>query len=166
MFIHIYWIYGFGWVWFYGISTIVGYLIPNPVFTYISNIWFVNTFWRYTQLNDETVLFLIIHFNKVNWSQALLCITNSSIKHQSFVYIQFECLTALVWPIDRTQSNATTWGLSGPRSNDNEGVLCIPQSSSITWISPSDCLVSHLGYSLGLSYPPADDAVCVFYSPN
>ena len=21
-----------GWVWFYGISTIVGYLMPNPVF--------------------------------------------------------------------------------------------------------------------------------------
>ena len=29
---------GFGLVWFYGISTIVGYLMPNPVFTYILNI--------------------------------------------------------------------------------------------------------------------------------
>ena len=28
----------FGGVWFYGISTIVGYLMPNPVFMYISNI--------------------------------------------------------------------------------------------------------------------------------
>ena len=27
----------FGWVGFYGISTIVGYLMPNFVFTYISN---------------------------------------------------------------------------------------------------------------------------------
>ena len=25
-------------VWFYGISTIVGYLMPNPIYTYISNI--------------------------------------------------------------------------------------------------------------------------------
>ena len=29
-------------VWFYAISTIVGYLMPNPVFTYILNTWFVN----------------------------------------------------------------------------------------------------------------------------
>ena len=29
----------FGLVWFYGISTIVGYLILNPVYTYILNIY-------------------------------------------------------------------------------------------------------------------------------
>ena len=34
----------FGLVWFYGISTIIGYLMPNPFYTYISNIWFLNTF--------------------------------------------------------------------------------------------------------------------------
>ena len=28
----------FGWVGFYGISTIVGYLTPNPLYTYILNI--------------------------------------------------------------------------------------------------------------------------------
>ena len=28
----------FGWVGFYGISTIVGYLMPNPLYTYILNI--------------------------------------------------------------------------------------------------------------------------------
>ena len=27
------------WFWFHGISTIVGYLMPNPVFTYILNIY-------------------------------------------------------------------------------------------------------------------------------
>ena len=26
-------------VWFYGISTIVGYLMPNPLYTYILNIY-------------------------------------------------------------------------------------------------------------------------------
>ena len=31
-------VYMFCLVWFYGISTVVGYLMPNPVFTYISNI--------------------------------------------------------------------------------------------------------------------------------
>ena len=29
----------FGLVGFYGISTIVGYLMPNPFYTYISNIY-------------------------------------------------------------------------------------------------------------------------------
>ena len=27
------------WLGFYGISTIVGYLIPNPLYTYVSNIY-------------------------------------------------------------------------------------------------------------------------------
>ena len=34
-------------------------------------------------------------------------------------------------------------------SNGNEGVLRIPQSSSIAGTSPSDYLVSYLGHSLG-----------------
>ena len=29
----------FGWVGFYGISTIIGYLMPYPIYTYISNIY-------------------------------------------------------------------------------------------------------------------------------
>ena len=41
----------FGWVGFYGISTIVGYLIPNPLYTYILNIldlvWFGFGFMAY-----------------------------------------------------------------------------------------------------------------------
>ena len=40
-------------------------------------------------------------------------------------------------------------------SNGNEGVLRIPQSSSITGTSLSDCLVSYTGLSLGVSYPSA-----------
>ena len=28
-----------GWVGFYGISTIVGYLMPNPLYTYILDIY-------------------------------------------------------------------------------------------------------------------------------
>ena len=31
---------GFSFVKFYGLSTIVGYLMPNPLYTYILNIWF------------------------------------------------------------------------------------------------------------------------------
>ena len=32
-------IYDLDWVGFYGISTIVGYLMPNPLYTYILNIY-------------------------------------------------------------------------------------------------------------------------------
>ena len=47
------------------------------------------------------------------------------------------------------------FGFRGPESDGNEGVLRITQSSSIPGVSPSDCLVSYLGHSLGKSYPSA-----------
>ena len=53
-------------------------------------------------------------------------------------------------------SGATTPGQSGPGSNDYEGVLRIPQSLCTAGTSPSDCLVSHPGHSLGGSYPSAE----------
>ena len=40
-------------------------------------------------------------------------------------------------------------GQSGPESDGNEGVPRIPQSSKIPGASPSDCLVSYVGHSLG-----------------
>ena len=46
-------------------------------------------------------------------------------------------------------SSATTPGQSGPGSDGNEGVLCIPQSCSITGTSPSNCLISYPGHLLG-----------------
>ena len=53
-------------------------------------------------------------------------------------------------------SGATTPGQSGPGSDANTGVLRIPQRSSIAGTSPSDCLVSYPGHSLGGSYPSAE----------
>ena len=47
-----------------------------------------------------------------------------------------------------TLSGATTSGQSGPESDGNEGVLRIPQISSITGASPSDCLMWYSEYSL------------------
>ncbi len=68
-------------------------------------------------------------------------------------------------PIDSTLSGATTPGQSGPGSDGNEGVLCIPQSSSFTGTSPSDGLVSCPGHFLeGGVLPLCIDAVGVFYS--
>ena len=49
----------------------------------------------------------------------------------------------------------TTPGQSGPWSNGNEGVLRIPQRSSVTEASPSDYLVLYPGISLGESYHSA-----------
>ena len=43
-------------------------------------------------------------------------------------------------PIDRNISGVTTPGQSWPRSDGNKGVLCIPQSSSVTGVLPSDFL--------------------------
>ena len=63
-------------------------------------------------------------------------------------------------------SSATTTGQSGPGSDGNEGVLHIPQSSSIAGTSPSDSLVSYAGHSLvGRVLPYWREAVGVFYSP-
>ena len=60
---------GFGLIGFYGISTILGHLMPNPFYTYIF-IWFLNIFCRlyikqawvhfsFTQLNGFTYLSLL-----------------------------------------------------------------------------------------------------------
>ena len=52
-----------------------------------------------------------------------------------------------------TLSGATTLGQSGTWSSGNEKVLRIPQSSSIPVASPSNCLMSYTGHTLGESYP-------------
>ena len=61
-----------------------------------------------------------------------------------------------IWPIDRTLSGATTPTQSEPVNDSNKGVLHIPQSSSITGASPSDCLVSYPELSLVGSYPSVE----------
>ena len=47
-----------------------------------------------------------------------------------------------------TRSGATIPSKSRPGSDGNEGVLNIPQCSSIPGTSPSDCLVSYPGHLL------------------
>ena len=67
------------------------------------------------------------------------------------------------WPL----SGDTTPGKSGPGSDGNEGVLCIPQSSSTAGTSPSDCFVSYPGHSLGGGVLTlCREAVGVFYGPS
>ena len=70
-------------------------------------------------------------------------------------------------PINRTLSGATTLGQREPGSDGNVGVPCIPQSSSITGTSLSDCFVSCPGHLLWVRLLPlCKDAVCVFYNPS
>ena len=75
-----------------------------------------------------------------------------------FQTIQFNISTLFssICPIDRTLIGALTSDQNRPRSDDNKVVLHIPQSSSITEASLSDCLVSYQRYSLGESYPSAE----------
>ena len=100
-------------------------------------------------------------------------ISNNSVQYTKIVLfqvIQFSISIKFnsIWPIDRTLRGATTPGQSGPESDGNEGVLCIPQSSSnITGISLSNCLVSYPRQPLvGRVLHVWKDAVSVFYSHN
>ena len=76
---------------------------------------------------SKTFLFQAIHF-----SQTV----------QFSINMHLVLFNPLIGPL----SGATMPGLSGPGSNDNEEVLRIPQSSSITGTSTSNSLVSYLGH--------------------
>ena len=70
-----------------------------------------------------------------------------------------------IWPIDRTLSRYTIPGQCGPGGDGNEGVLCIPQSYSITEALPSYCLVSYHGHSLEESCTFAEMQLVRFTAP-
>ena len=104
-----------------------------------------------TQLNFKAVLFQTIQFsvNTVSMSKTVpFQIIQFSIHEVPFQTIQFSI-------IDRTLPGATTPGQGGPGINGNEGVLHIPQSSSITGTSPLNYLVSYLGHSSGGGLTPS-----------
>ena len=64
-----------------------------------------------------------------------------------------------------TSSVATTPSQGGARSDENEGVLRIPQSSGITGTSTSDfCHIRNTRW--GAVLPLCRDAVSAFYKPN
>ena len=106
---------------------------------------------------QKTFLFQAIQFSQTVLIQTIqfsisidFIHTQLNVKTVLFQAIQFSMSTqfSFIWPLNRTRSVATTSGQSGPGSDDNEEVLCIPQSSSITATSQSDCLVSYPGHSL------------------
>ena len=106
---------------FYSISTLVGYLMPYPIFRYILNIYDL-------QANNLLVtLFLnepeFICLNTVKWFQVLLFNTYNFIQ-----LILSKRLNSSTWPINGTLTSTTNPGQTGSGSNGNEGVLQIPQS--------------------------------------
>ena len=88
--------------------------------------------WEYSLIvKNISISSYSVQSNSSNW--------NNSVLHKYVV--------SSIQPIDRALSGATILGQSGPGSNGNEGVLCIPQNSSITGTLPSVFLVSYLGHS-------------------
>ena len=106
-----------------------------------------------------------LHFKQFS----LAWVRSLHVKTILFQAIQFCASTQFssIWPIHRALLGATTLGQSGRRSDGNEGVLRIPQSSRITGTSPPDCLVSCPGPSLkGGCYTPLQRSRRVFYSTS
>ena len=101
-----------------------------------------------------TVLFQIIQFSM----RTVFVYSQLNVKTVPFQAIQFSMNTQFISirPRDRTLLGATTPGQSGFESDGNEGVLRIPQISSITKALPSNCLVSYPEHSLGKSYLSAE----------
>ena len=88
----------------------------------------------------------------------MLCISNNSVKHQSFIYAQLDDQTVIFPKIQFNKSRLFTLSLNvaqsyltlsvaatesqnGPWSNGNEGAVHIPQISSFTGVSQSDCFL-------------------------
>ena len=96
--------------------------------------------------NIITVLFQAIRFN-------ISLIWFGFMANQPFLYIWTVIFQTILFSI-----STQTMGQSGHGSNGNQGVLCIPESSSNTRTSPSDCFVSYPGHSLGRkgSYPSTE----------
>ena len=62
----------FDWVGFYGTSTIVGYLKPNPFFTYILdiNVWFGWVLWHINHcwlFNAKSSFYIYIRYKCLVW---------------------------------------------------------------------------------------------------
>ena len=95
----------------------------------------------------------------------LLGTSGSFCKFNSFLLISFFNLILNLF-IYLFVPYTTTPGQSGPGSDRNEEVPSITYISSITGTSPSDCLVSYIGHSLGWVLPLCREAVGVFYGSS
>ena len=153
--------YLFCLVGFNGILTLIGYFMPNPLYTYTHIYIYI-----YIYIYDLSTHFLD---NILKQAYALFCTHLNGFKYcyvthnlTPFIFLHTVCS---IWPIDRTLSGATTPGQGGSGSNGNEKALYIPQISN-AGASPSEGLMSYPGHSLGRVLPLCKDAVTVFSSPT
>ena len=96
----------------------------------------------------------------------LALVRRLNIKTVLFQVIQFSISThfSSIWPIDKTILGATTPGFSGLESDGNEGVICIPESSSI--MEPHhQIILYHIHDTRWGVLPVCKDAFGVFYIP-
>ena len=105
---------------------------------WFSLVWF--GLWHINYCRLFNAKFIFMHINS--------SIPNISVRTQ-FISIR---------SIDRTLSDTTTPGQSGPESDGNERVLRIPQSSCIT--------ESYLRHSLGWFYPFIEMQFGAFYNSS
>ena len=92
--------YWFGLVWFYGISTLVSYLMPNSVYTYLLDIYMIckqestkvnGSKYCYVSLTIQLkISHLFTHGKNTDSS-----ISINSIYHKSFVCAQSKCQTSI-----------------------------------------------------------------------
>ena len=123
-----------------------------------------------TQFNcQKTFLFQAIQFSQTVLIQTIQFSLSTVLMSKTVLFqtIQF-CINtqfSSICLIDRSLSGTTTPSQSVPGSDGNKGVIHIHQSSCITGTSPSDCLVSYTGHSLGKSYPSAEKQLVYSTAP-
>ena len=120
-------------------------------------IWFNLVLWHINHCRLFNAWSIFVYMNNSFKKFILTQVHNSNVKTVQSQTLQFGINTQFssIKPIDKNLSGTTTPGQSGPGCDSNEGVLHIPHSCSFNGASPSDCLVSYLGHSLG-SYPNAE----------
>ena len=115
---------------------------------------------HFSLFNTKSILYIsTVLFQTVQFSVGIAFIyTQLNVKTILFQTIQFSIGTEFssISSINGTRSGATTPSQSGHGSNGNEGILRIPESSSITGLLPSISLVSYSGNSLEESYSFAE----------
>ena len=100
----------------------------------------------FTQLNVKTALFQTIHFiaSTISVSKIVLFKTIQFSIQKQFPFKQLFSINTQftsILPIDRSLSNTTAPGLSGPKTDGNERLLSFSRIFSLTGTSPSDCLL-------------------------
>ena len=87
--------------------------MPNPIFTYILNVWFENTFFRYTELRDQTVLFLTIQFShksiKLNGSKFCYLLTIEALLPSKLNRLFLTAIAAGEWTLSKQMIFVPEW---------------------------------------------------------